>query len=253
MSVSTPAPGPAAGAPILPPLYTALEPLTAQRHADLRVREAGFAFARGISAIPLAAEEFAIASRQYPIVFTAQPPHMPVVIVGLAPDSNMHVTAEGAWAEGRYVPAYLRRFPFFLVRVAEGSEELALCVDPGAPQFSTTEGEPLFGADGKPTPMLDRAFTFTRSLEVAMQKTRAMAEQLTALGLLQPAAVQFEQFGKPTKIDGFHAVQREAFAALAPEKLAELRDNGQLELIYAHLLSIGGLPELAARMKPIAA
>ena len=86
-----------------------------------------------------------------------------------------------------------------------------------------------------------------------MQKTRAMAEALTALNLLQPAAVQFEQFGKPTKIDGFHAIQRETFAALTPQQLAELRDNGQLELIYAHLLSIGGLPELAARMKPIAA
>lgn len=242
----------AAVPPILPPLYTSLEPITAQRHATLRVREAGFGFARGISAIPLAAEEFAIAARQYPIVFTAQAPHMPVVIVGLAADTNMNVDAAGQWVEGRYVPAYLRRFPFFLVRVAEGSEELALCIDSRAPQLSTTEGEPLFGADGKPTPTLDRAFTFCRSLEVAMQKTRAMAEALATLGLLQPAAVQFEQGGKPTKIDGFHAIQREAFAALSPAQLAELRDNGQLELIYAHLLSIGGLPELAAKMRPAA-
>lgn len=252
MSASDAAPGTPPAA-ILPPLYAGLEPLTAQRHATLRVREAGYAYARGISAIPLAAEEFTIAGRQYPIVFTAQPPHMPVIIVGLTADTNTHVTAEGAWADGKYVPAYLRRYPFFLVRVAEGSEELALCIDRSAPQFSTTEGEELFGADGKPTPMLDRAFTFCRSLEVAMQKTRAMAESLTALNLLQPAAVQFEQFGKPTKIDGFHAIQREAFAALTAEQLAELRDNGHLELIYAHLLSIGGLPELAARMKPIAA
>lgn len=241
------------GVAMLPPLYGALEPLTAQRHATLRVREAGFGFARGISAIPLAAEEFAIACRQYPIVFTSQLPHMPVAIVGLTVDSNTYVDAEGRWEEGRYVPAYLRRFPFFLVRVAEGSEDLALCMDPGAAQLSTTEGEPLFGADGKPTPTLDRAFTFSRSLEVAIQKTRAMTEALAALKLLQPAAVQFEQFGKPNKIDGFHAIQREAFAALSPAQLAELRDNGQLEMIYAHLLSLGGLPELAARTKPAAA
>lgn len=247
MSETAPAPNAATG-PLLPPLYSSLEPLTAQRHGDVRVREAGYAFAAGISAIPLATEEFAVASRHYPIVFTAQAPHMPVVIMGLQNDTNTHVGADGAWEPGKYIPAYLRRFPFFLVRVAEGSDELALCMDSRAPQISTTEGEALFGADGKPTPMLDRAFTFCRSLEAAMQKTRAMTDMLSGLNLLQPAAVQFEQNGKPTKIDGFHAVQREAFAALAPEKLAELRDNGALELVYAHLISVGGLPELAARL-----
>jgi len=245
---ATPAP-----APVLPPLYSSLEPLTSQRHSGLRVREAGYAFAAGISAIPLAAEEFAVASRHYPIVFTAQAPHMPVAIVGLTADTNTHVGADGAWAPGKYVPAYLRRFPFFLVRVAEGSDELALCIDGRAAQFSTTEGEALFGADGKPTPMLDRAFAFCRGMEQAMQKTRALAESLTALNLLQPAAVQFEQNGKPMKIDGFHAIQKEAFAALPAEKLAELRDSGALEVIYAHLLSIGGLPELAAKMTASAA
>jgi hypothetical protein len=237
-----------APAPLLPPLYASLEPLTAQRHADLRVREGGYGFAANISAIPLAIEEFAVAGRWYPIVFTAQAPHMPVAIVGLTPDTNTHVGANGQWEAGKYVPAYLRRFPFFLVRVAEGSDELALCIDPAAPQFSTTEGEALFGADAKPTPMLDRAFTFCKGMEAAMQKTRAMADMLAGLNLLQPAAVQFEQNGKPMKIDGFHAIQRETFAALPAEKLAELRDNGGLELIYAHLLSIGGLPELAAKL-----
>ena len=81
-----------------------------------------------------------------------------------------------------------------------------------------------------------------------MQKTRALTDLLTSLNLLQPTAVQFEQNGKPTKIDGFHAVQREAFAALPAEKLAELRDNGALELIYAHLASMAALPELTARL-----
>jgi len=237
-----------AATPLLPPLYSALEPLTPQRHSDLRLRDAGYAFAARISAIPLAFEEFSPASRHYPIVFTAQAPHMPMVIMSLAADANPQVDANGVWQAGKYIPAYLRRFPFFLVRVAEGSDELALCMDTAAPQISTTEGEILFGADGKPTPILDQAFAFSRSLEAAMQKTRALTDLLTSLNLLQPTAVQFEQNGKPTKIDGFHAVQREAFAALPAEKLAELRDNGALELIYAHLASMAALPELTARL-----
>lgn len=220
-----------AATPLLPPLYSALEPLTPQRHSDLRLRDAGYAFAARISAIPLAFEEFSPASRHYPIVFTAQAPHMPMVIMSLAADANPQVDANGVWQAGKYIPAYLRRFPFFLVRVAEGSDELALCMDTAAPQISTTEGEILFGADGKPTPILDQAFAFSRSLEAAMQKTRALTDLLTSLNLLQPTAVQ-----------------REAFAALPAEKLAELRDNGALELIYAHLASMAALPELTARL-----
>ncbi len=235
-------------APVLPPLYSAIEPLTAERHAALRVRDAGFGFAARMSAVPVAAEEIAIASRFYPVVFAAQEPHMPVAIMGLKPEHNMHVSEDGTWADGRYVPAYLRRYPFLLVRVREGADEMALCIDPNAPQFSQTEGEGLFGTDAKPTPQLDRAFDFCKNMEVAMQKTKVMCDVLAELKLLHPAAVQFEQAGKPIKIDGFHAIQREAFQALPAEKLAELRNNGVLEVIYAHLLSVAGLPELAAKM-----
>jgi hypothetical protein len=235
-------------APVLPPLYSAIEPLTAERHAALRVRDAGFGFAARMSAVPVAAEEIAIASRFYPVVFAAQEPHMPVAILGLKPEHNMHVAEDGKWADGRYVPAYLRRYPFLLVRVREGADEMALCIDPNAGQFSQTEGEGLFGTDAKPTPQLDRAFEFCKNMEVAMQKTKVMCDVLAELKLLHPAAVQFEQGGKPIKIDGFHAIQREAFQALPAEKLAELRNTGVLEVIYAHLLSVAGLPELAAKM-----
>ena len=57
--------------------------------------------------------------------------------------------------------------------------------------------------------------------------------------------VEFPHHGKPMRIDGFFAVDRPALAALPPEQFLELRQTGLLEVIYAHLLSIGGLPELA--------
>jgi hypothetical protein len=236
-----------ATAPLLPPLYNALEPLSPQRHAALRLRHGDYTFAAGISAIPLAAEEFAAASRHYPIVFTTAMPHMPMALMSLLADINTFVDANGAWQPGKYIPAYLRRFPFFLAQMAEGRDEMALCMDTSATQASSTEGEVLFGADGKPTPFLDQAFAFCRSLEAAMQQTLALSNILTGLNLLQPAAMQFEQNGKPTKIDGFHAIQRDAFATLPAEKLAELRDNGVLDLIYAHFTSMGAMQELAAR------
>ena len=237
--------GAAASAPVLPPLYRQLEGLTAERHAALRLREAGYGFAAAANAVPLAAEECAIAARSLAIVFAAQAPHMPVALTGLTAGNNLFVDSGGAWKIGAYVPAYLRRYPFFLLRVAEGSEELALCIDPSAPQVSDSLGEPLFTADGKPAPQLERAFAFTKSVEEAMLRTRAMTQRLAELGLLKPSVVQFEQHGKPVRIDGFFAVDRPTLAALPPEQLAELRDRGWLEVIYAHLLSIGGIPDLA--------
>jgi len=238
-------PEPHAAAPILPPFYRSLEALTAERHSHLRLRDAGLGFAAGASAVPLAAEEFGVAARTLTIVFAAQAPHMPVALTGLAAGSNLYVTADGRWRTGAYVPAYLRRVPFFLLRTTPTSDELVLCIDPQAPQLSDTEGTPLFTADGKPSAQLDQAFAFTRSVEEAILKTRVMAERLAALGLLKPSVVQFEHHGKPLRVDGFHAVDRPALAALAPEYLVELRDKGWLEPIYAHLMSIGGLPELA--------
>ncbi|MFZ4409878.1 MAG: SapC family protein [Paracraurococcus sp.] len=246
MSENTPvANGAAAAGPSLPPLYRSLDPVTPERHATLRVRDAGYAFAATASAVPLVVEEFTVAARSLPIVFAAQAPHLPVALTGLAAGTNLYVDAAGAWKQGAYIPAYLRRIPFFLVRTAPGSDQLVLCIDSTAPQVSETEGEPLFDAEGKATAQLDRALTFTRSVEEGMLRTRGITERLNEMGLLKPAVVQFPHHGKPLRVDGFFAVDRPALAALPAEQLVELRDKGWLEPIFAHLLSIGGLPDLA--------
>jgi len=231
--------------PALPPLYRSLDPLTPERHGGLRVRDGGYRFAAATSAVPLTVEEFGIAARTLPIVFAAQAPHLPVALTGLTAGTNLYVNETGAWRQGAYIPAYLRRIPFFLVRAGQDSDRLVLCIDRQAPQVSETEGEPLFDAEGKPTPQLDRALAFARAVEEGIVRTRAATERLNALGLLKPAVVEFPHHGKPMRIDGFFAVDRPALAALPPEQFLELRQTGLLEVIYAHLLSIGGLPELA--------
>ncbi len=230
----------------LPPLYGRLEPLTLEAHRALRIKDAGFGFAASLSAIPLAAEEFIPAARHLPIVFAADAPHMPVALTALKPGTSLFVEGD-AWRAGAYVPAYLRRFPFFLVRVREGSDELALCLDPNAPQVTTEGGQALFDAGDQPTDTARRAFDFTRAVEGAFVKTREMVGRLSELGLLAPATAEVQQGGRPLRIDGFHAVQREALGKLTPDQLAELRDKGWLDCIYAHLFSMGAIPELAAR------
>ncbi|RAI59368.1 SapC family protein [Roseicella frigidaeris] len=237
--------GAGAAAPSLPILYRSLEVLAPERHARLRVREAGYAFAAGASAIPLMAEEFPVAARSLPIVFAAQPPHLPVALTGLVPGRSVFVTAAGQWRPGAYVPAYLRRFPFLLVRTGPETEERVLCVEPRAPQLSETEGAPLFDAAGQPTPQLRHVLGFARAVEEGSLRTRAMTERLHQLGLLKPAMLQVSRPGGPLRIDGFFAVDRPGLAALPAEAFLGLRAHGWLEAIHAHLLSLAGVAELA--------
>ena len=78
-----------------------------------------------------------------------------------------------------------------------------------------------------------------------MLRTRAMADGLAELGLLKASVVQFQHKGQPMRVDGFFAVDRAALGALTGEQLTMLRDRGWLEAIYSHLLSVGGMSELA--------
>jgi len=228
----------------LPPLYGGLQPLNLAQHRHWRVRDVGFGFAAGLPAVPLALEEFPLAARHMGVVFGTQPPHMPLAILGGGPGRNLFIHAEGRWREGAYVPAYLRRYPFLLARTSPGGEEMALCLDPGAPQFSTTEGEALFDAEGRPTAMASRAFEFARAVEASFLRTQDFLAALAELSLLGPAAVQFEQGGRNLRVDGFHAVQREAFNALTGDQLVMLRDQGWLDAIHAHLFSVAALPAI---------
>jgi hypothetical protein len=230
-------------APPLPPLYSKLEALQSTRHRSLRLRDAGYGFARGLPAVPLAAEEFASACRHLPIVFTAVAPHMPVALTGLTADRNLLVEEDGSWRRNTYIPSYLRRFPFLLARISADSDEMALCIEAEAPQLSRTEGEPLFAED-KPSETAKRAVDFARAVEAAFIRTREMVDGLVLMGLLTPAVIQFERAGaKPLRVDGFHAVDREAFSKLSGEQLLTLHQKGWLECIYAHLLSLGGIIE----------
>ncbi|RME66582.1 MAG: hypothetical protein D6782_04055, partial [Alphaproteobacteria bacterium] len=114
----------------LPPLYRNLVPLSPSRHGDLSFRPTGdFKFARSLNAVPLMAEEFPLAQRNYPIMFTYGKVVQPLAILGLKDGENMFVNEAGEWQENAYIPAYVRRYPFLLARLRPDDERLSLCID----------------------------------------------------------------------------------------------------------------------------
>ena len=95
--------------------------LDRERHRRRRVQPAGgFAFARRAHSLVLAAAEFNEACKEYAIVFTRSPAGkvVPVAMLGLRAGDNLFVGEDGRW-DARYVPAFVRRYPFVLANDAE--------------------------------------------------------------------------------------------------------------------------------------
>src|SRR5690606_23806240 len=100
-----------------PAFFKNVVPLNRDRHRRLKLRMDGRAtFAAGTHFVPLAAVELYEAARDYPIVFTGSEDASPVAILGLRAGENLFIDANGRWANGTYVPAFVRRYPFILSR-----------------------------------------------------------------------------------------------------------------------------------------
>ena len=105
----------------LPPLYSEIVPINAEMHAgySLRARRS-YRYAAAEVSLPLNVAEFPRAALSYPIAFSAATPSFPIAILGVSSGINLFVDEEGNWLPGTYVPAYARRYPFFLAREKDG-------------------------------------------------------------------------------------------------------------------------------------
>lgn len=225
--------------------------LNRERHQKLKLSPAAnhFAFAARTNSVPIASTEFADAARDYPILFVGQEggPFHVAALVGLRDSENLMVDAEGRWAAGTYVPAFARRYPFVLSKGAN-DETLTVCIDEVYPGLSTEQGEALFDAEGKETPYLARLLEFLSLFHQEIQRTTQFATRLKELGLLVQKVIQVERDGKKQSLQGLWTVDEAKLRAIDDARVVELFRQGYLPWIEAHLLSLGSLRRLAARL-----
>ena len=230
--------------------YSNAVPVSSQRHGDLSVKAGGdFAFARLANSVPLTAVEFRRAALEYAVVFAGEGDAiMPVSILGVEAEKNVFVNDDGTW-DGKYVPAFVRRYPFVFASSDDG-KTFTLCVDDAFSGCNTKgRGERLFDAEGERTQYLETVLNFVKEYQAQFQRTRAFCTHLKELDLLEPMQAQFTlPDGQRKNLTGFMAVSRTKLKALDDEVLATMAKNDELELIYLHLHSMQNFQSMLQRI-----
>lgn len=233
--------------------YSQPEPLNAEHHAKLGLVsvEKPFGFAKAGHVIPLTVGEFAQAALSFPIIF-AGPDRIPLAVMGLNAGDNLFIADDGSFADATYLPAYIRRYPFVLAG-NETDEQMIVCIDRGSNLLSDKGETKLFGADGQPSEYTQNAIKFCDDFEVERRRSMQFTKLLQDLDLLEPKQAVYTpqnqadgSFGQPQLIADYFAVSEDKLKTLSAEKLVELRDNGALGAIYAHMVSLTGWDRLMA-------
>jgi hypothetical protein len=241
-----------ASAPLsgLPLFYNQLQPLSSVAHANFHSRRVERApFLAEAHAIPITVDEFALAQRYYPIVFSVGENPVPLALMGLNENVNTFVDAEGALLQDVYVPAYIRRYPFMLARLREGTDELSLCFDPTSEAVGEfEEGEPLF-RDGQISETTQGVLEFCEQFEQAGQRTGAFMQELIEHKLLMDGevSIQTETAPQPYIYRGFQMISEDKLRDLRGDVARKMVQSGLLALIYAHLLSMNLMRDIFAR------
>lgn len=228
--------------PQLPLFYNDLMPLNSRDHGSWRARSVDKAeWINSQHAIPLTVEEFPLAQRDFPIIFSAGDNPVPLALMGLNEGVNVFFDAEGKQTEEAYVPAYIRRYPFLLAKLQPEAEELSLCFDPSANIIGEfAEGDAMF-VDGQPSDHTKSVLDFCEKFEEAGARTQQFVKELTDADLLMDGEVAIQQNDKPDQpyiYRGFKMVNQEKLRDLDAEKIKMWHEIGLLPLIYAHLFSL---------------
>ncbi len=232
--------------------YKNPEPLSPEAHGAMGISATPHphSFVAETNVVPLTVAEFPAASLSYPIVFIGDN-FMPVAAMGLSAGQNVFVSSDGNFRSDAYLPAFARRYPFVFAN-DDRQERMILCVDTLAPMVRTSNPDVPFFENGKATPYVENAMQFCSDFEQERRRTESFVGLLRELDLLSPRETLYRpqnpdgSTGEPQKIAEYFAVDEKKLGELSGEKLVELRDNGALTHVYAHLNSLLAWDKLIA-------
>jgi len=228
--------------------YKNVVPLNKDLHANLKLKASSNAsYALNTTVIPIVASEFVEISKHMPIAFLRLEDGglLPVALVGFPNQKNVFLDANQNWVTS-YVPAFVRRYPFIFAET--GPDQLTLCLDMDYSGLNETEGQALFetvAGNVEPSQFVNNALQMVSEYQRQHILTTGFAKKLDALGVLVESTAKANlPNGEAVELSGFLVVDLDKLRQISDETIKELFLTGELELIYAHLHSLGNILEL---------
>lgn len=222
-------------------------------HKDSRIAplQNDFGFARGTNSVILAGVEFTEAAKEYPIVFAQGGDNVvPVALLGLRNEENLFVRKDASW-DARYVPAFVRRYPFVLAESGEGDQRV-VCIDESYAGFGSEEGEFLFDDGGEPTNILKQAMDFLEEYQKQYVRTETFVKRLQKNDLLMSLNARIDLVGgQQFALTGLLAIDEKKLLQLSDEKALEFFKSGELAWVYCHLMSLGCMAGMVDRIAKV--
>lgn len=226
--------------------------LNRERHRWKKIAPArDLNFAQKTNSLYLAGAEFGNACKEYPIVFTMveSGAYIPVALLGLRTEENLLIDATGAW-QGRYLPAYLRRYPFALFDLDGGQK--GVCIDEAYPGLNDKTGEALFDRSGANTPFLQKTVAFLNEYQAQCLRTEEFCQRLKDAGLFKQIDTTATLYdGSSFSLNGLMVVDEDKLLALGDKQALELFRAGELAWVYAHLMSLSNMQGLVERLATV--
>ena len=237
-----------------PLFYKNIVPLNKEVHGDWSIEAvSNYKHTSETNSLYIAAIEFTKAANEYPIVFGIAEDEsvFPAVILGLRKNENLYINKKGEWL-ANYVPAYVRRYPFILATGENDPTQFTVCIDEDCPGFNKKgKGTALFDEDGNESDLLKNSVEFLKEYQNHIQLTTLFCKHIKDLGLLEPMKADIKLAdGEEISLGGFMGINREKLKALDSDTMANLVKTDQMELIYAHLVSLGNIDSLMGKLKP---
>lgn len=237
----------------MPVLYSEIVPLDFVAHKSWKcLPSQGLSWLARNNLVPLTVDEFRLAQRHYPIVFSSDPQPVPLALMGLAPGTNAFISDEGYVSGRLYIPAYVRRYPFILAREYPDASELALCVDRASGLVGDFEEGAVLFDSGKLSDAGQRILAFCEEFERAAERTRLFVADLIQHNLLIDGKATIDQGAQGQQVfDGFQIINADAVSALTSNLRDRWFKNGHIQAIQAHVFSLDAMGFLQGTAKSV--
>ena len=218
-------------------------PLDKEKHKDLKINlQHDFGYAKEAHIAAASIREYAQLASVMPVVFVKDPNSEnfhSVTMLGTEKGSNLFVH-EGKW-QVHCLPMNIQPYPF---DVRPDGEKLGVFFDENS-ALITDDGEPVFTAEGEPSPFLENRQQLLSELANSEMATQRFIKKLVELELLDPIELLVNYAnGEKRNITGMFSVSEKRLQDLGEEQVVELHKSGFLGAAYAVLMSLGQLNRL---------